>query len=87
MSDPLIRECDHYVVIDGSMQEKFLNQAETIEWIKSWLDHLEKLPDDLQNQPSTTAAAKRLLDTACELEIETGVNVKWFAIRLKPPGE
>ena len=42
MSDPLIRECDHYVVIEGSKQEKFLNHDQTIEWLKSWLDNLEK---------------------------------------------
>ena len=86
MSNPLIRECDHYVVIEGSKQEKFLNEEETIEWLKNWLEHLEKLPDDLQNQPSTTAAAKRLLATACELEIQPGINLQWFAIRLEPPG-
>jgi len=86
MSDPLIRECDHYVVIEGNKQEKFLNQDQTIEWLKSWLDNLEKLPDDLQSQPSTEAAAKRLLDTACQLEIEPGIKLQWFAIRLEPPG-
>ncbi len=86
MSDPLIRACDDYVVIEGGKPEKFLNQEETIEWLKSWLDQFEKLPDDLKDQPSTTAAAKRLLDTACELEIEPGINLQWFAVRLEPPG-
>ena len=60
-------------------------EPETIEWIKSWLDNLEKLPDDRQNQPSTTAAAKRLLETACDLEISPGISLQWFAIRLDPP--
>ena len=40
---------------------------------------------DLKDQPSTKAAAKRLLDTACDLQIKPGFTVQWFAIRLNPP--
>ena len=85
MSDPLIRACDDYVVIEPAKSEKFLNQEQTIEWLTSWLDQLENLPVDLQNEQTTKAAAKRLLETACELEIEPGINLKWFAVRLDPP--
>ena len=85
MSDPLIRACDDYVVIEPGKDEFFLSAEETLEWLVSWLERLEKLPKDLENQPSTTAAAKRLIDTACDLEINPGVKVKWFAVRLDPP--
>ncbi len=85
MSDPLIRECNNYVVIEPGKPEKFLNSEETIIWLNNWLVALEELPNDLQNQPSTIAAARRLLDTACELEIKPGFNLKWFAVRLDPP--
>ena len=85
MSDPLIRACDDYVVIEPGKDEFFLSAEETLEWLVSWLERLEKLPKDLENQPSTTAAAQRLIDTACDLEINPGVKVKWFAVRLDPP--
>ncbi len=85
MSDPLIRSCDDYVVIEPGKDETFLNAEQTLQWLKNWLDQLDKLPQDLSDQPSTQAAAKRLIDTACDLEIQPGFKVKWFAVRLDPP--
>ena len=85
MSDPLIRECDNYVVMEPGKPEQFLNSEETKEWLINWLKGLNELPEDLQGQPSITAAATRLLDTACDLEIQPGFTVQWFAVRLEPP--
>ena len=85
MSDPLIRSCDHYVVIEPGMPEKILNEEETKQWLISCLEKLDELPQDLQSQPSIAAAAKRLLDTACDLEIKPGISFQWFAVRLNPP--
>ena len=85
MSDPLIHSCEDYIAIEPGKKEKVLSSAETLEWIEKWLNQFEKLPMDLQNQPSTKAAAKRLLDTACDLQIKPGFTVQWFAIRLNRP--
>jgi len=85
MSDPLIRECDNYVVMEPGKPEQFLNSEETKEWLINWLKGLNELPEDLQIQPSITAAATRLLDTACDLEIKPGFTVQWFAVRLESP--
>ncbi len=85
MSDPLIRACDDYVVIEPGKPEKFLSSKETIAWLIDWLKRTKTLPQDLQDQPSINAAANRLLDTACELEIKPGFNLQWFAVRLDPP--
>ena len=87
MSDPLIRECDNYVVLEPGAREKILTQDETLTWLQNWLNKLEDLPKDLRNQESAQAAAQYLLDTACELEIHPGFTLKWFAIRLNPPSE
>jgi hypothetical protein len=43
-------------------------------------------PVDLQDLPKGRLQAERLLDTACELELEPGLRVQWFAVRLEPPG-
>ncbi len=85
MSDPIIRESDHYVVIEPGKEETILNISETLQWLEKWLKKLKKLPLDLQKEDSFHAAAQRLLDTACDLEINHGFRVQWFAVRLNHP--
>ena len=85
MSDPLIRERDHYVVLEPGRAEQLLSAAETQAWLEEVLKALEAMPADLADLPDAAARAGRLLETACELEIEPGVTVQWFAIRLEPP--
>ncbi len=86
MSDPLIRACENYIVIEPGKQEKFLNAEETLIWLESWLDRLENLPDDLRSISCRASAAQHLIDTACELEISPGFTLQWFAVRLEPRG-
>ena len=85
MSDPLIHHVENYVVLEPGKEEMFLSSKETIEWLISWLMKIEKLPKDLENHPSLSSAAQRLLDTACDLEIKPGFNLQWFAVRLDRP--
>jgi hypothetical protein len=85
MSDPLIRERDHYVVLEPGRSEQLLSAAETLEWLATQLAGLPEVPADLQALPDQAARAARLLETACELELEPGMVVQWFAIRLEPP--
>ena len=84
MSSPLIRNCENYVVLEPCKSEKFLTSEQTLKWLEQWLNKMEELPKDLESQPSKESAAKRLLDTACNLEIEPGFTLQWFAIRLDP---
>jgi hypothetical protein len=87
MSDPLIRELDHYVVLEPGRPQELLSAAETLQWLERQLSHLVQLPPDLSALPSAAAQAQRLLETACELELEPGMVVQWFAIRLEPPAD
>lgn len=86
MSDPLLRELDHYVVLEPAAPERILTAAETLAWLSGTLAGLEQPPADLRDLPGAEAQAQRLLETACELEIEPGRIVQWFAVRLEPPG-
>ena len=86
MSDPLIRELDHYVVLEPGCAEQLLSAADTLAWLERQLAGLGTPPADLADLPNAAARAQRLLETACELELEPGVSVQWFAIRLEPPG-
>lgn len=88
MSDPLIRECDHYVVLEpGGVEERILTAAETLDWLTSKLAALADLPEDLSELADDRLRAERLLETACELELAPGQAIQWFAVRLEPgPG-
>jgi hypothetical protein len=85
MSDPLLRELDHYVVLEPSAAETCLTAAETLRWLETTLAAMAAPPAELAHLPSDAARAQRLLDTACELEVEPGVAVQWFAVRLEAP--
>ena len=86
MSDPLIRACDDYVVLEPGKPEQLLSADDTLTWLAAQLRGMEQLPADLRDQPSVEAAAQRLLDTACDLELSPGLTLQWFAVRLEPPG-
>jgi hypothetical protein len=86
MSDPLIRELDHYVVLEPGRPQELLSAADTLDWLRQQLQRLSVVPADLAALPDAEARAQRLLETACELELEPGMVVQWFAVRLEPPG-
>ena len=86
MSDPLLRELDHYVVLEPPASERILSAAETLQWLEAKLAALQDLPADLVALSGHGERALRLLETACELELSPGVAVQWFAVRLEPPG-
>ena len=85
MSDPLIHECDNYVVLEPGVSEKILTEEETKLWLENWLNQFIELPLDLKKQKSIKKAAQHLLNTACNLEIKQGLTIQWFAVRLEPP--
>jgi hypothetical protein len=86
MSDPLIRELDHYVVLEPASGERILSAAETLQWLEQQLATMAAPPADLEDLPERRLQAQRLLETACQLELEPGRSVQWFAVRLEPPG-
>ncbi|MBM5799037.1 MAG: chlororespiratory reduction protein 7 [Cyanobacteria bacterium M_surface_7_m2_040] len=86
MSDPLLRQLDHYVVLEPGAAEQILTADETLAWLSRKLDTLAQPPDDLRDLPGGERRAQRLLETACELELEPGLAIQWFAVRLEPPG-
>ena len=81
----MIRACDDYVVLEPGKPEQLLDVANTLAWLSRWLQTMDQLPADLAGLSSVEAAAQRLLDTACDLELSPGVSIQWFAVRLEPP--
>jgi hypothetical protein len=86
MSDPLLRELDHYVVLEPAGEERILTAAETLAWLVDQLTSLEQVPADLATLTTPLEQAQRLLETACELELAPGLSIQWFAVRVEPPG-
>lgn len=86
MSDPLLRELDHYVVLEPGAPEQILSREETLAWLAGHLAALAALPSDLAGLADPSDRALRLLETACELDLGPGLTVSWFAVRLEPPG-
>jgi hypothetical protein len=86
MSDPLLRELDHYVVLEPGAGERILSRDETLAWLAGHLAALAALPKDLAALADPAQRALRLLDTACELDLAPGLTISWFAVRLEPPG-
>ena len=81
----MIRACDDYVVLEPGKPEQLLDVPNTLAWLSRWLQTMDRLPADLADLSSVEAAAQRLLDTACDLELSPGVSIQWFAVRLEPP--
>ena len=48
------------------------------------LQRLKPLPADIAAVEGLPQQVEWLLDTACALEIEPGLTVQWFAVRLEP---
>lgn len=85
MSDPLIHEMDHYVVLEPGGDETILSADDTRIWLARHLSSLAHAPADLAHLGSAEAQANRLLETACELELAPGMAIQWFAVRLDRP--
>jgi hypothetical protein len=85
MSDPLLRELDHYVVLEPGGEDTILTADATRAWLARHLATLPLLPADLVDLRDHDARAGRLLETACELELEPGLAIQWFAVRLERP--
>lgn len=86
MSDPLLRELDHYVLLEPGAAERIVTAEEALQWLAARLESMDASPADLRELPTAAARAERLLATACELELEPGLAIQWFAVRLEPPG-
>ncbi|MEB3266667.1 MAG: chlororespiratory reduction protein 7 [Cyanobacteriota bacterium] len=82
MSHPLLRQLEHYVVLEPGRPERILTVAETEQWLVDRLAAMESWPADLPPRADGSTAARRLLETACELEVAPGEIIQWFAVRI-----
>lgn len=75
---------DAYVVLEPNQPEQFLTPEELLEKLQEILaQRQDNLPRDLQQFTSLKAQAQYLLDTSCELDMEPGQYLQWYAVRLE----
>ncbi len=75
------------MVLEPAAAERILTATETLAWLGEQLAALEHPPADLAALGSPREQALRLLDTACELELEPGLTIQWYAVRIEPPSD
>lgn len=84
MPDPLMYQQDAFVVLETNQPEQFLTPVELLEKLKVILSQRQQdLPRELQRFNSVEAQAQHLLDTSCELDVEPGQYLQWYAVRLE----
>ncbi|MBW4682443.1 MAG: chlororespiratory reduction protein 7 [Microcoleus vaginatus WJT46-NPBG5] len=84
MSNHLLFQEDHFVVLETNQPEKFLTPGELLEKLKTILSQRQhELPRDLQKFTSVDTQAEYLLDTSCELDVGPGEFLQWYAVRLE----
>ncbi|WP_421655234.1 chlororespiratory reduction protein 7 [Leptothermofonsia sp. ETS-13] len=84
MPDPRLYESDTYVLLEPGQAERFFSTSEMLERLQKVLAELQdELPRDLQKFSSVQEQAKYLLETSCELEVEPGQFLQWYAVRLE----
>ncbi len=84
MPDPMMYQQDTFVVLEPNQQEQFLTASELLEKLKGVLTQgQQQLPQELQNFSSIEEQANYLIDTSCELVLEPGQYLQWYAVRLE----
>lgn len=83
MSNLLYQE-DYFVVLETNQPEHILTAEEVLAKLATILaQRQDNLPRGLAEFPTPAAQAQHLLDTVCELEMEPGEYLQWYAVRLE----
>ncbi len=84
MPDPMMYRQDDFVVLEPNQPEQFLTANELFEKLKVVLARgQQQLPQELQNFSSIEEQANYLIDTSCELVLQPGQYLQWYAVRLE----
>lgn len=84
MPDPMMYQQDDFVVLEPNQEEQLLTADELLAKLKAVLSsNQQQLPQDLQQFSSVDAQAQYLVDTCCELVLEPGQYLQWYAVRLQ----
>jgi hypothetical protein len=74
---------DHYVVLETNQPEIILEAAELQTKLHQILqNNPDLIPSDIRSL-TPDAQVRSLLDTVCELDMDAGQYLQWYAVRLE----
>ena len=82
MSNPLIKSVDHFVLLEPNRKERIVSRQEAVEWLKHWISKTDTSTIYQNDVFSDEKKISKFLEDTCELEIEPGYKIKWFAVRI-----
>jgi len=86
MSDPRLYQSDTYVLLEPGKPEQFCSAADLLEKLTAILaQQPDHLPVDIIRQPTLAAQATYVLESYCDLTLEPGRTIQWYAVRLEKP--
>jgi len=84
MSNPLIRSVDHFVLLEPDKKERIVSREEAIRWLKEWLKKTDITTIKQNENFEKEENVSKFLEDTCELEVNSGYVIKWFAVRIDP---
>ncbi len=84
MTDSLMFQEDEYVMLTPGQPEEILTAAEMLSKLEATLvANSIDLPTDVSSKISIATQAAYLLDNYCELDLDNGQYLHWYAVRLE----
>ena len=84
MSNPLIRSEDHFVLLEPDKKERIVSKEEAIKWLRGWFKKIDITTINENENFEKEETLSKVLEDTCELEINSGYIIKWFAVRIDP---
>jgi len=82
MSNPLIRSVEHFVLLEPDKKEIIVTRDEAINWLRNWLKKTDSTTIDQNMDFEKVEHIAKFLEDTCELEVENGYTIQWFAVRV-----
>lgn len=84
MADALMYQEEMFVLLAPGQEEVILTPEELLDYLKTTLTHYPgDLPRDVAKFTTVDEQAAYLRDQSCELPLEPGQTLQWYAIRLE----
>ena len=84
MSNPLIRSEDHFVLLEPDKKERIVSREEAIKWLRNWFKKIDITTINQKEIFEKEETISKFLEDTCELEVNSGYVIKWFAVRIDP---
>ena len=84
MSNPLIRSEDHFVLLEPDKKERIVSREEAIKWLRDWFKKIDTTTINQNEIFEKEETLSKFPEDTCELEVNSGYVIKWFAVRIDP---